>query len=270
MNGTLLAWTERIERTSVAFRFASLVTLLGVVVLVDRSTGPDFRMTLPYALCVVLASWFLSRRWGVVTAIAAAVVAAIVDIVAERDEDWVVLIANHALALAAFVLFALLAAAVRRGVEELSESARRDPMTGALSRQGFLTALAIARRRAQRQELPIGVVYLDLDGLKQVNDEQGHAAGDALIRRFVERVTRHLRSTDVFGRLGGDEFAIVLERADADVIGAVVGRILEDPGLPDVSCGWQVFVGEYPEPERMLAGADRRMYAEKRTRRLRP
>lgn len=267
MQGTLLNWTERIDRMPIAVRVAFAVTALGTVTLIDRATGPDLVLTFTYALCVMAAAWFISREWGLVAAAAATVGGLAVDITSERDEDWLVLIANHTLRAVSYVLFALLVSSVRRSIADLVDTTRIDQMTGILNRQGFHDELAAARRRALRHGAPIGVVYLDLDGLKRVNDVEGHAAGDALIRRFVGRVERHLRNTDAFGRLGGDEFAIELERADAAVIDAVVGRILDDPGLPSASCGVQVFEGDYPSPNAMLAGADRQMYHDKRSRR---
>jgi diguanylate cyclase (GGDEF)-like protein len=268
MNGTLLDWTERIDRVPVPVRAALAATVLAAIVLIDEATGPDLDMTLPYLVVVMAVSWCISRRWGIVTAVLAAVVGWIVNAAAtEREEAWFVLVANHALRLASFVLVAVMVASLRQGVARLVDSSRIDPMTGVLNRRGFLDELAAARARAIRQQTPLGVVYLDLDGLKQVNDVEGHAAGDRLIARFAERVALHLRTSDAFGRLGGDEFAIVLERADRDVIDAVVGRVLDDPGLPPASCGVQVFSGDYPPASRMLAGADRRMYSDKRSRR---
>ncbi len=250
----------------VPLRVVAAMIALAVVAQIDVTTGPDLVLTFGYSVCVMAAAWFISRRWGLATA-AVAWIAGLVVAASERDDEWHVLLGNHALRAGSLVFFALLVASVRRSIADLVDTTRLDEMTGVLNRSGFLDELGDARRRALRHGAPIGVVYLDLDGLKQVNDVEGHAAGDALILRFVERVSRHLRSTDAFGRLGGDEFAIVLERADPAVIDMVVGRILADPGLPSASCGVQVFEGTYPSPSRMVAGADRRMYADKRTRR---
>jgi diguanylate cyclase (GGDEF)-like protein len=267
LHGSLLTWTERSDRLPVAVRVGVVGVALGVVTVVDWATGPDLLMTFPYSLCVMAAAWFVSRTWGLGLALVAAVTGLVVRIASERQESWTVLGANTVLRSSSFLLFALLTASVRRGVDDLVTTARLDPMTGILSRQGFLDALAASRRRVERSAAPLGVVYFDLDGLKRVNDQYGHAAGDQLIQRFVDRAARHLRSTDAFGRLGGDEFAIVLERAEPEVIDAVVERVLDDPGLPDVSCGVAVFAGEYPSPAQMLAGADRRMYRDKQVRR---
>lgn len=264
MNDVVLALTERLDRAPAVVRLVAVCGGLALVTALDVATGPDLSLGLAYALCAMAAAWTLSARAGVLVACAAAVAGFVVDAVAELDETWSVLLANHALALVSFLLLAALAAAVRGSMSGLMVTSRIDVMTGVLNKHGFLRELTRVRRIAERTREPIAVVYFDLDGLKAVNDREGHAAGDELIRRFADRVGRHLRSTDPFGRLGGDEFAAVLERADPRAIDLIVERILDDPGLPPVSCGVQVFQGRYPSPAAMLAGADRRMYRDKR------
>jgi diguanylate cyclase (GGDEF)-like protein len=267
MNGTLLSWTERITRLPVAIRVAGVLLALVTVIVIDLITGPDLTLNFLNSMCVIAASWFISRRWGLITAGLASLAALLVNVVYEFEFRWPIVLANNALRSVSFVFFAVLTAAVRRNVIDLIDTTRIDEMTGVLSRRGFLDELAAARRRAAQRTAPLGVVYLDLDGLKSVNDSEGHAAGDALIKQFVDGVARHLRSTDVFGRLGGDEFAIVLERADPLVIDGVVGRIVSDSRVPQVSTGVRVFEGPYPSPTEMLARADRRMYQDKQRRR---
>lgn len=268
MNGPLLTWTERITRLPIQLRVSGVVSALALVTFVDRATGPEVSLGFMYSICAMAAAWFISKRWGVIAAAMATVAALGVNVLVERDERWLVLVLNNALRGMSFVLFALLTSVVRSSLIVLVDTTRLDDMTAILSRRGFLDELAAARRRAIQRQTPLGVVYLDLDGLKTVNDTEGHAAGDALIRKFVQGVCGHLRATDTFGRLGGDEFAIVLERADPLVIDGVVGRIVNDPEVPHVSCGVRVFTdGQYPSPNEMLARADRRMYEDKQRRR---
>jgi diguanylate cyclase (GGDEF)-like protein len=266
MYGSLVALTNRAERRPLALRVGVLGLLLATAGVVDAVTGADLVVDFVYALCVIAAAWFVSHQWALRTAGLASVVALTV---ATRggSHDWGVRIANATLLGLSLIVFAHLTRAAHRSVAYLVDSSRLDELTGVLSRRGFLDELTRARRRAIERQAPLGVLYLDLDGLKEVNDRQGHAAGDELISRFVTAVQRHLRDTDVFGRLGGDEFAIVLERVDALVIDGVVGRLLADPQLPDVSCGVQVFEARYPPATERLAGADRRMYQDKRRRR---
>ena len=267
MNSAMLVVMERLDRVPVFVRLVGVGIYLALVVLVDLATGPDLYLSVVYALAAMAAAWTIGWGAGLATLAVAAAAGLMVNLVAEREQATQVIVANHALRVLSFVVLTSLTLAARSSIASLLVSARGDPMTGALTKQAFLDELARIRRRALRSGEPLAVVYFDLDGLKAVNDRDGHAAGDALIRRFADRVGRHLRATDPFGRLGGDEFAVVLERADPRAIDVVVGRILDDPGLPSVSCGVQVFEGTYPPPAAMLAGADRRMYEDKRGRR---
>lgn len=268
MNDVVLSLTERLDRAPAVVRLIAVLSPLLVVALVDLATGPDLSLSVAYTLCAIAAAWSLSMRAGLVVAGVVAAVGFAVDALAEFDGPRSVLVFNHVLRLVSFLVVAILTAAVRGSISDLVLTARVDPMTGVLNKRGLLEELARARGMAERYGEPLAVVYFDLDGLKLVNDREGHAAGDALIRRFADRVSRHLRVTDPFGRLGGDEFVAVLERADPHAIDDIVARILDDPGLPSASCGVQIFRGPYPSPAAMLAGADRRMYADKRSRRF--
>lgn len=268
MNDVVLTLTERTDRIPAAVRLIAALALLVAVALVDLATGPDLSLSLAYALCAGAAAWSLSARAGLIVAATAAAAGFAVGALAEFDGSRSVMVLNHVLRLASFVVVATLTASVRASISDLIATSRIDVMTGVLNKRGLLEELTRARRMAERHGEPVAVVYFDLDGLKLVNDRHGHAAGDALILRFADRVVRHLRVTDPFGRLGGDEFVAVLERADPDAIDQIVTRILDDPGLPPVSCGVQVFHGSYPPTAAMLAGADRRMYEDKRARRF--
>jgi diguanylate cyclase (GGDEF)-like protein len=100
-------------------------------------------------------------------------------------------------------------------VKERSEAAgvtagRIDPLSGILNRAGFMDNAGRMLERCRRDGAPVSVMMFDLDGFKTINDTYGHAAGDAVIRRFCENAIASLRPNDVFGRLGGEEFAVVL------------------------------------------------------------
>ena len=94
--------------------------------------------------------------------------------------------------------------------EELSYLAGHDSLTGLVNRDAALRALAKALEQARRSDRWVGVLYVDVDNFKDVNDTFGHAAGDRLLVEIGHRFTARLRDSDVVARLGGDEFLVVL------------------------------------------------------------
>jgi diguanylate cyclase (GGDEF)-like protein len=151
----------------------------------------------------------------------------------------------------------------------LEEQAFRDPLTGLPNR-----ALLMARMQESlgRPQGSVTLLYVDLDDFKRINDEGGHAAGDAVLVALAERMRDCVRPDDVAARLGGDEFALLLEDVD-DVHGeAVAARILE--GLVDVVAdGVRLSVGSSvgiasalagsTTPEELMRQADVAMYRAK-------
>lgn len=104
--------------------------------------------------------------------------------------------------------------ALRSTLSEVRDHAIRDDLTGAYNRRYMLHALARAGANGRRVDHPVCILLLDLDSFKSINDRHGHAAGDAVLRRFCEVVARVVRSGDVFGRVGGEEFLLILPGAD--------------------------------------------------------
>lgn len=160
---------------------------------------------------------------------------------------------------------------------ELQALALRDPLTGLLSRRGLAEPLARAARSAAPGALS-GVLFVDLDGFKDVNDAHGHSAGDELLVVVAERLLRCVRPRDVVGRLGGDEFVVVLAGlTDAAEAEAVAGRVRAAvDGEVALSSGQVVSLGgstgvavtAVPCPvEELLGAADASMYAAKAGRR---
>ena len=102
-----------------------------------------------------------------------------------------------------------------------------DTLTGALSRRNFLNLAEQELARARRYELPLMLLMLDLDHFKGVNDQYGHAAGDAVLQAFVKTVKAVLRESDLVGRLGGEEFAVLLPNTTMEGGRALALRIIE-------------------------------------------
>jgi diguanylate cyclase (GGDEF)-like protein len=114
-----------------------------------------------------------------------------------------------------------------RAHEETSRLSVTDPLTGAYNFRHLTTTMAREVERATRFTRPLSLLMLDLDHFKQVNDTQGHAFGDAVLREFARRLGACLREVDVVARYGGEEFVVVLPETGAEGACAVATRIVE-------------------------------------------
>ena len=101
--------------------------------------------------------------------------------------------------------------------ETLRHQSIRDPLTGLFNRRYFEESLDREVRRARRRGVGLGIIMLDLDRFKVVNDEFGHEAGDVLLRAFGDFLRRHVRGEDVACRWGGEEFAVLLPEATQEI-----------------------------------------------------
>jgi len=100
---------------------------------------------------------------------------------------------------------------LERSRAALREEATHDPLTGLANRRLFYDRLHQAIRHAHRYGGKVGIMYVDLDHFKAINDQHGHHVGDAVLTEVAKRLTSHLRDSDSVARLGGDEFVVLLE-----------------------------------------------------------
>lgn len=161
--------------------------------------------------------------------------------------------------------------------EELRRLSHRDDLTGVLNRRGLLEQGRVLARSALRNGEKIGVVLCDLDGLKSINDNHGHADGDLAIRCLARGLEDGFRQSDLVARLGGDEFAVLtLLTADGGLEGAIqrareaLRRRSDELGRPwmaRTSAGWMAWdPGDGETLESALARADQLLYQDKRKR----
>jgi diguanylate cyclase (GGDEF)-like protein/PAS domain S-box-containing protein len=164
--------------------------------------------------------------------------------------------------------------AARLHEEELSRLARIDSLTGLPNRRAYHERLEAALQRAQRNGYGLALMFLDVDHFKQVNDTLGHAAGDAVLHEFAQRVKEAVRVTDTVCRLAGDEFTVILEGLqspeEAALVAAKILKGFERPfsleqGERTVSTSIGVaFAEAFPvEACELGATADKALYAAK-------
>jgi diguanylate cyclase (GGDEF)-like protein len=123
-----------------------------------------------------------------------------------------------------------------RRYKAVTDLAELDPLSGLYNRRFFQDTLAREVKRAQRYRRRLSLLVFDVDGLKAINDEHGHLAGDALLVETAERLRSVTRSADVASRIGGDEFAVILPEStvgDAQQLHERLSRVLdEEPAGP--------------------------------------
>jgi diguanylate cyclase (GGDEF)-like protein/PAS domain S-box-containing protein len=155
------------------------------------------------------------------------------------------------------------------------QAALYDVLTGLPNRVLFMDRLTRALRAQQRHTGHTGVIYLDLDGFKHVNDQHGHEAGDVVLQEIARRLADSVRPGDTAARLSGDEFVVLCEQlADAKTGYQVASRITQALAPPmevngttvSVGCSAGLALARDPlvSPQRLLALADSDMYESKR------
>ena len=163
----------------------------------------------------------------------------------------------------------------RKEVEDrIRRSANYDHLTGLPNRSLFRERIEHEVKHSARTGLPLALLFLDLDGFKDVNDRLGHEAGDQLLQEVAHRISACVRDTDTVARLGGDEFTVVLtevtQPAKVDALCAKILAELEKPFVLDAgearisaSIGITLYPGDAASPEELLRRADAAMYAAK-------
>ena len=147
--------------------------------------------------------------------------------------------------------------------ERLRDAALTDGLTGLANFRGFTHALHQEVARGKRYKYPFCVVMLDVDGLKAINDREGHLAGDAALRSIATDLKVVLRGTDVLARYGGDEFAVLLTQTTRPQAETTMRRFREWTDV-SVSYGVAEFPSDGDDAAALLAAADRALYRGKR------
>lgn len=163
---------------------------------------------------------------------------------------------------------------------QLLELSTRDDLSRLLNRRGFFAQADKQVRLASRLKQNIGVLYLDLDNLKTINDQFGHRLGDKAIAALANAIRKVIRESDVAGRIGGDEFVIVMLAENEESLTKLTYRIrqelrnqasgeLEALPLLSVSIGSRLFQHPHQHSiDKMVSEVDRCMYEDKENRRL--
>ena len=169
----------------------------------------------------------------------------------------------------------LLHEAARNHAKMLESLVLKDPLTGLANRRLLAERMSMALAHARRNKTTMAVVYLDLDGFKQINSTLGHGAGDALLIMVAERLISMVREEDTVARVGGDEFIIAMWHVNgADDAARVALKVIEAVSQPydieghtvriTASAGIGLYPGHGEDADTLMKSADLALYEAKR------
>lgn len=265
---------------------AVLLTILLLGLIVFCGFMPDLRGYPLELVCVPALIW-VALRVGRRAAVAAIIMLTVLALYGtlinygpfvRSTPTASLVVAQVFLSLMAVMTLALAALASEYAVAEaqLRELVVTDPLTGLPNYRRLVEVLGAEIQRSDRQEQSFAVVFIDMDGLKEINDELGHLAGSRAVCRLAETLKSVCRTTDTAARYGGDEFVAVLPDTDDEgaqvVINRLGERLAEDPDPPrlSVSAGVAVYPRDGGTPTTLLSAADRALYAAKADKGTRP
>ena len=293
-----IGWVLALSAVFLAYGVASLTGLLAWERASMRTLGIVLALTLPlvglsvyltggsisfaeaiFVPLLIYATCFFPDRWAWLLAIELTLVAG-APLLYDPDAIDNAFLPRYVGVVAAFLSMAWVLVGLRRRLMAAEHRRRdiayRDPLTGVANRRQFDATL---KRELSRRvppgadKRPLGLLLLDLDDLKGINDNHGHPVGDAVLQQVAERAQSILRSTDTIARIGGDEFAVIAPGAHGEgarllgeAVRSAIGTHYSDAGTPapSVSVGWAVFPEDGEDFASLIRAADQRMLSSKR------
>lgn len=265
VSNTIIKTLEKWPRSLMlccCFLMVALITLL------DYRSGWSYNFAPFYFVPIIIAGWYTNPAGAQTMAFTCAISWFVMDraIGAPPDSLWIDSW-NAAARLAVDSIVAALVCKMRSMWQREWHDARHDALTGCLNRRAYLEFAAelLADRRLQSMV----VVFLDVDGFKQVNDSQGHESGDELLTQIGHTLRGTLRQSDIVARLGGDEFALAFPASDLPAAERVITELRHNLArmvAPRWAVGFSVGAVWCRTPSSLpavLAEADRLMYAVK-------
>jgi len=250
-----------------ALAFVVLVTV-GVA---DFLSGREVSLSVFYVAPIALATWFVNTRTGVSFAFLSALAWFLADDMARPHVQPLVPYWNTVVRLGFYLVMVVILGKLKVALQHERNLSRKDATTGIANARAFFEWGSRENERARRFQRPVTLLYVDCDDFKLVNDQEGHAAGDEVLREVGQALQEAVRDVDFVARLGGDEFAVLLPETDAAGAQAAVRRIqdrlsreMARRGRPvTISVGAATFATGSGSVEAALREADTLMYAAK-------
>lgn len=215
------------------FTRMNIVSIMGVSLMLvaflgwlDYVTGFELSFSFFYLLPIAFSAWYAGRRSAYLIVVMSVLTWGVSNHFAGQVfSSEAIRYFNGFVRLLMFLLIAWLIGELKQVNLRESTLARTDHLTGIMNTREFYERAQLEIKRASRNGQPFSVAYIDLDNFKQVNDEQGHSAGDELLKAITKTISNNLRETDLFARIGGDEFILLLPNTDLKKAGVVISKL---------------------------------------------
>jgi diguanylate cyclase (GGDEF)-like protein len=245
------------------------LTLIAFLGALDHLTGFELSFSVFYLIPIVLAAWYVSMQAGLAMSLVSAVTWLAMDYTSGHSysQAWMPFW-NASVRLVFFVLITYLTVEIKLRLQAERQMARTDPLTGLKNSLAFKEEADLLFKTAKRHNYPLTVGFIDLDDFKSVNDRQGHAEGDRVLKVVAATLQLSARESDIAARLGGDEFAVVLSHTDIAGAETFFNRLherflwaMKEGGWPiGFSVGVAIFADGAPSYSDALKSADTLMY----------
>ena len=189
-----------------------VLSLTALTLLADYVVGPEISLGIFYLAPISITAWYGSLLPACLLSV---LCSALTILVAQQGwQTTVVMLWGGVAHVVFFYVVSRLLVRLKTVLEDEKVLSRTDHLTGVLNRRALFEQMELIFNLARRQRTPLTLVYLDVDKFKQINDSEGHKAGDAVLSAVAGSLLKHRRRTDLVGRLGGDEFAMALPDTD--------------------------------------------------------
>jgi diguanylate cyclase (GGDEF)-like protein len=232
---------------------SALLTVLAIIAMgiFARSTG-----LFAVLVIAIAGSWFAAAAWVLPLA---------------QWQDQILSIGSAVtVSIAAHIAFRRSERRLEETKAQLALAAAVDELTGVYNRRGFVMVAQQVLRRAAHVRLPVTLLFLDVDSMKVVNDNSGHAAGDEMLRELGEVLRTTFREADVLGRLGGDEFCVLMVGTQEHLAAGRLRDAIDQHNAATPARRLMIAIGEVhhlggsgESLQSLMARGDAEMYADK-------
>lgn len=191
------------------------VVFIIVLTMTNYYTRSEIALSILFIVPIFLVAWYVGPFSAIIISLVSALSWDSNDIYSGKVfSHYVIPYFNTLIRFNIFTIISLFLLEIRRQLNQVLFLADTDGLTGLANNRSFNENINIEATRNKRYKHPFTIVYMDLDNFKQVNDTNGHDAGDRLLRDVANTLKANLRNSDIIARIGGDEFAILLPETD--------------------------------------------------------